>query len=303
MNPYPDITIVVGSGRSGTGYLMNVLFRCMDIGFSEEPKFVARLYHQHYRFGDLRKESNLRKLAAAAHDTFPFRHLREAMGIPSSPDEIVERAQEPTYRGIAYAVFQLIADKRGKTRLGYKDPADLTNLPILAELFPTARFVHIMRDGRDVALSQLKFRWGPTNLYAGCRYWASVTSKGRRDGKRLANRYFELRLEDLMNDTERVATALFQFLNGTEDTSSAQRLVDDVERSKNPGAVSRWRKRLDRNQCYICEAAAGSVLRSCGYETEFDRQVRLSPFKAGYYVTSDQFMRVVNLGLRQLEKI
>ena len=66
----------------------------------------------------------------------------------------------------------MLADVQGHSRLGYKDPADIINLSRIAELLPTARFVQIIRDGRDVARSFLKFDWGPTNVFAGSRYWA-----------------------------------------------------------------------------------------------------------------------------------
>ena len=299
MPDYPDITVLVGSGRSGTGYLTNVLFRSLDMGFSEEPKFVAPLYRRLDRFGDLRDEENLRRLAETVHDTDPFHDLRDVRGIPTTSDEILERVPEPTCRGLLYATFRLIAEKRNKRRLAYKDPRDLSHLPIVAELFPTARFVHIIRDGRDVALSLQKFRWGPTNLYSGCKYWATVTSKGRRDGAQLERPYFELRLEDLMEDTERVATDLCKFILGSEhDEDGVRRVVEDFKSTKKAGSVSSWRERLDRNQRFVCEAVAGDVLRACGYETEFDRPIHLSPFKAGYYLMSDVSRRALNVGLR-----
>lgn len=301
MPEYPNITILVGSGRSGTGYLTNVLFRRFDMGFSEEPKFIVPLYRRLDRFGDLRDEENLRRLAETVHDTEPFHNLRDVRGIQTTSDEILERVQEPTCRGILYATFQLIADKRSKRRLAYKDPRDLSHLPVVADLFPTARFVHIIRDGRDVALSLQKFRWGATNLYSGCKYWAKVTSKGRRDGSQLERPYFELRLEDLMEDTERVATDLCKFIQGSEhDDDGVRRVVEDFQSTKKPGCVSSWRERLDRNQRFVCEAVAGDVLRTCGYETEFDPHIHLPAFKAGYYHLSDVAKRTLNIGLRTL---
>jgi hypothetical protein len=196
---YPAIHIIVGSGRCGTGYLASQLRTSMDICFPNEPKFVVPLYRQLHRFGSLEQPANLRRLVERVHSC-----LRRAR-VPSDPEQILERIREPTYTGVLYAAFQMVADKRGYSRLGYKDPFDVTHLPFLAQLFPTARFIHIIRDGRDVALSLKKLAWGPTNLYGGARYWAWGVSTCRKDGANLGSRYFEVRLVDLMLNTDESA--------------------------------------------------------------------------------------------------
>ena len=127
-----------------------MLKQSLDIGFSAEPKFVVPMYRRLDRFGSLEDPAKLRRLAEAIHGGLVFEHLHTVVGISSRAEEIVERVRAPTYAGVLYAVFQLLADKRGQSRLGYKNPADVIHLPLLAELLPTARFVHIIRDGRDV---------------------------------------------------------------------------------------------------------------------------------------------------------
>jgi Sulfotransferase family len=293
-SPYPEMTIIVGSGRSGTTYLRRLFQDCLDIGMTSEPKFVVPLYDRLSTFGDLREPANLRRLVEAVHDSKLFRHLHEKARIESRAEEILERVREPSYTGVLYATFELIAIKRGRSRLGYKDPQDIVHLPLLAELFPTARFVHIIRDGRDVARSMLKFRWGANNLYCGACYWAKTVATARRDGAALGDRYFELRHEDLILRTEEVVPALGRFVNGSRRPEQVQTLMERINQTKKLDSVDQWKHVLNARQRRVCEAAAGEVLRACGYAMEFDGQARVSPLQAAFYQNADYVLRVKN---------
>jgi sulfotransferase family protein len=299
---YPKIYVIVGSGRSGTTYLNWVLRLSLDIGFSAEPKFVVPMYRQLHRFGNLEQEANLRHLVETIHQGKVFDHLHRVLGVSSYPEEILDRVREPTYTGVLYAVFQLLAEKRNHSRLGYKDPIDVVHLPLLAQLLPTARFIHIIRDGRDVALSLQKFLWGPTNLYCGARYWARLVSTGRKDGADLAGRYFEVRLEDLMLNPDKTARELGEFINQGDHPEQVRDLVERVNRTRKPGNVQVWKQNMNENQRYICEAAAGDILRACGYPTEFDPHASILHVKKAYYMTSDFALRVGNLLKRELRR-
>lgn len=291
---YPDITVLVGSGRSGTTYLAVVLKQSLDMGFSAEPKFVASLHRRLPLFGDLSNPKNLRRLATVIHNGKLFRHLHGRVGVPSTVDELLERVQEPTYTGLLYATFGLIAEKRGHLRLAYKDPWDVQNIALISRLLPTARFIHILRDGRDVAASMLKFEWGATNLYAGCRYWARTTAIGRRDGALLGDRYLELRLEDLMADRQNLGRKLGAFVLHDENSPDAQKVADHLEQSGSSEAATRWPTQLSSEQVRICEAAAGQTLEECGYPLKFGGKATVSPVSAGGYLASDFALRVRN---------
>jgi hypothetical protein len=185
-----------------------------------------------------------------------------------------------------------MAEKRGHTRLAYKDPWDLQHLPLIARLMPTARFIHILRDGRDVAMSMLKFEWGATNLYAGCRYWSRTTGQGCRDGALLGDRYLELRLEDLMANREVLGHKLGAFVLRDENSPEIQKVVEHLNQSGSNEAATRWPSQLTPDQIRICEAAAGPTLKKCGYLLSLDGKASVSPFAAAGYMGSDLALRV-----------
>jgi Sulfotransferase family len=296
---YPEIIVIIGCPRSGTKYLAAQLRMTMGIGFPTEPKFVVPTYRRLHRFGNLEEPGNLRGLVEVICRTRAFRRLDVKKSVPVNPNDILEQVREPTYTGVLYAVFKWMAAERGQPRLGYKDPYDTAHLPLLAELFPTGRFVHIIRDGRDVARSLLKFSWGSNNVYSGARYWAQTVAKARHDGAALRDRYFELRLEDLTFNTVEVATNLGQFINRGRDPEQVQALIERVERTKNPDLLNAWKQKMSARERYLCEAASGEVLEACGYPTEFQGKARISPLRAASYDSADFAVRVRNRLLRR----
>lgn len=291
MSKYPEIIIIVGSGRSGTSYLQRTLRDTLDIGFFREPKFVIPIYRKLHQFGDLCVEENLRKLVRYILADGIFERLSSVKNISSIFDEIFPLIDEPTYSGVLYTIFEYVAEKQGKDRLGYKFPSDINNMPELAKIFPTARFVHMLRDGRDVAISLLRQNWGPVNLYSGSRYWAKRTERGRKARLSLADRYIETRFEDLILNTEDTASVLGEFLNQGENMKQVNRLIEQINRTKKTSAVYAWKTKLSDDQVYLCESAANSVLNACGYPLRFNGRAKLQPLKAWYYLSSDIALR------------
>jgi hypothetical protein len=71
---------------------------------------------------------------------------------------------------------------------------------LLAELLPTARIIHIHRDGRDVALSWMATGFGPANAYTAATAWKSLVAAGRRDGSAHSDSYLDVRYETLLSE-------------------------------------------------------------------------------------------------------
>jgi signal transduction histidine kinase len=123
-----------------------------------------------------------------------------------------EAADPRSYPALVDAVFSAYAAERGKVRWGDKTPGYVSYLPELARMFPAARFVHLVRDGRDVAASLAEWDWGARTAVSGAFWWAHKVRVGRRDGVRLGpQRYLELRLEDLTADPEATLPELCVF--------------------------------------------------------------------------------------------
>jgi len=115
------------------------------------------------------------------------------------------------------AVFRCYARPRGKDLVGDKTPWYGLAIPRLTQAFPEARFVHIVRDGRNVALSFLD-RADPLlpslTLPAAAARWRRRVLAARTAGAVLGpQRYREIRYEDLLDEPEGVLTGLCTFLD------------------------------------------------------------------------------------------
>jgi hypothetical protein len=93
---------------------------------------------------------------------------------------------------------------------GDKSPSYIRHIPLLSELFPNGRFIHIVRDVRDYCLS-IKRAWGKSYLRAAQR-WQDDVSKAKKDGDELGASYMALRYEDLISSPTTVLTSVCDFI-------------------------------------------------------------------------------------------
>lgn len=177
--------------------------------------------------------------------------------------------------------------------VGDKTPEHAVGIPTLNGLYPGARFVHIIRDGRDSCVSgwahlgreggQGKFKaFADYAEYFASRHWVPYIRSARAAAAQMPGRFLELRYEALITDPVAEATRLFGFLG--VDTS--ERVVADaVERSSfksitkgrdagqesatsffRKGVVGDWMERFDDEATQRFEQGAGGMLRELGYE-------------------------------------
>ena len=198
---------------------------------------------------------------------------------------------------IARAVFVVYAGARGKPRWGDKTPGYLTKMPPIQRAIPEATFVHVLRDGRDVAMSWANVSWGVHDPAEAARRWVRRITGARNRRRRLREgTYLELRYEDLVSDPEaslrRVAehldlrwdAAMLEYHREAKERmapamrelrSMSGRTITAAERerqhalvSEPPRAdrVSRWREEMPAEDRRAFEAIGGELLAELGYE-------------------------------------
>jgi len=186
-------------------------------------------------------------------------------------------------------LFAMQARIANKPRYGDKSPPYVMHLELLAELFPEARFVQIIRDGRDVALAYRDARFGPTDVPELALHWRLRVERGRRAGRVLGpGRYREVRYEDLVSDTERVVGALCEFVKLAYDPTMLlyhQRVEDLLRTNPNPAyhaslalpptkGLRDWRSEMLPHDVAVFELLAGGLLDDLGYERSVTRPPR-----------------------------
>ena len=271
----PPPVVVLGVARSGTTLLKSMLASHSQLAIPTESHFIPVLWER----------NRLRPTRARVlRDVTHVQRLRE-WGVPV--EDVCRRiGSKASFATVIRELYRSYAAEQGKVRFGDKTPIYLDYVRVLERTFPDAQYVHIVRDGRNAALSYLAFvstqPRGPLRprTLAGyaCRWRASV-ERGRALGEKLGpDRYLELRFEDLVAGPEAALRGVCAFLRldyepgilsyheRARPTSESAALL-----ARPPGpARSSWETAMDPGDVRQFEAIAGSLLDDLGY-------VRASP--------------------------
>lgn len=149
----------------------------------------------------------------------------------------------------------------------------------LLRVWPHARFVHILRDGRDVARSCQGMGWAG-NVWHGAERWIEAEELWAEVAQRIdPSRRFELRYEDLVRDPERELARLCAFLGTPYDAGMLDYSRDSSYERPDPKLIGQWRKKLTRTELALLEARIGPLLRQKGYEESGVAAARVGPLR------------------------
>jgi Sulfotransferase family len=263
----PPFPFFVGCGRSGTTLVRALVGAHPDMAIPPESHFVVA---QAPRRGEPFEPGALVD-ALAASDRFALWELDRA-------DVAAAVVGAAGYPDAVRAVFALWAERAGKPRYGDKTPGYVAHLPSIARLFPEAVFVHVIRDGRDVAASFLDVGWA-TSAEEAARHWALRVRRGRRAGRALGpRRYHELRYEELVADPEPALRGVCDAVGLAFDAAMLDHRAGAAEVARttsHPGYhrhlaepvrdVRDWRSDLTPSQQARVELVAGPLLAELGY--------------------------------------
>lgn len=202
--------VIYGAARSGTTYLVQILNKHPEVHVSDETRIFAWAHDVLHRLtGDERTSYRKRdELVAYLRRTLPG-YVR---------DFYRELAPEARFWG----------DKNPH----YAHPHNLGCLETVVELYPEARFLHILRDGRDVVTSGLRGVW--TEFESVHRMWTTHLDIGCSFGRALpSGRYLEIRYEELIRDDLAMARRIFDFL-GLDLHPAVERFCRNQQGSRTP---------------------------------------------------------------------
>ncbi len=262
---------VVGCPRSGTTMLRLMLDSHPKIAVPPESHFVVGLCrHRHARRRDYGRLADLLE----THPSY------KRWGIPKGLARTTVEARHPqSYTEFIQCVFDIYADLEDKPLCGDKTPGYVEHLELLAGLFPSSRFIHIIRHGYDVAVSLNRSQWGPNSAVSGAAWWRTKVSRGREAGATLgSDRYREIRYEDLVTDPPGTLRSLCGFIQ----VSYTVEMLDWPARTarKYPGFKGtrlveppafrdRWQgPELTRWETAAVRAVCAPLLRDLGYRKE-----------------------------------
>ena len=266
---------VIGAQRSGTTLLRLMLAAHPRLIIPPESHFIPDLYRFEQGSGGFDGRRAEVADLLVNHDRLVDFELG-AEWIRST----VRTLHPLTTKTITGAIFDEYARRRGKVRWGDKTPRYRSFVPELRSLFPESRFIHLVRDGRDTALSAWKADFGPRTWVGATYLWRDSVRAAYHSGRTLPPEAFsEVRYEDLLSDPRATLERVCAFLGETfhddmlRHSEIASTLVPSwekswhakLERPINSDNSGKWRQELSDEQIALFERVAGAELEQFGY--------------------------------------
>jgi len=271
-----------GCDRSGTTMLRLMLIQSPELHMPGETAFLPVMQDQAEEYGDFSEPHqrwffvrDLQKFQATTRNS-----AFEVFEISPQEAEAEIASNAPTdYPGAAAAVYSAMARKKGKTRWGDKTPTNVMHMEYLSRAYPYAKFVHIIRDPRDVTASIRKAGW-MHNYRTAAATWKLRVETGQRVGAQLGNNvYREIRYEALVEKPEEELRALCEWLDleyspamidfhKNSMKSMPKQYESLFEKAKRPADASRvyaWKRGMPRKNIADVESVAGSLMVELGY--------------------------------------
>lgn len=291
MNDQP-MPIVVGSPRSGTTLLRLMLDAHSELSIPPETGFLTLGPSLRGKGEKLRRNfyDAIVNYGHPGPSWNDFEISKEDFW--SALSEITPFSVAEGYR----AFYRLYATRRGKPRWGDKTPVYCKHLDTIRQLLPEARFIHIIRDGRDAALSLRRMWFSPGwEIETQASYWRECIVSARRAGAGHAD-YLEIHYEDLVLNTRATLERVCEHINltyedamlnyherahdrlrehkgrslpdGTPFLTQEQRFQQQQRATKplDASCVFAWKQEMNTDERRRFQVVAGDVLAELGYE-------------------------------------
>lgn len=281
---------VMGCHRSGTNLLYDMLLSAG--GFAIYRGYLPIYKVLIPRFGSMRSRANREKIFETWLRSKGFRRT----GLDS------ERFSRPilnecrTGGDFIRVVMDAVTDEQKMSRWAMYDPDNVLYVERIKRDIPNALFVHIIRDGRDIALSLKKMggfsplpwdRSETESLVATALYWEWMVRRGREHGRKFPADYIEIRYEDLITKPQETLATLGNFIDHDLDYAKIQRAglgrlsetnssFSEEGKKDEIKPLGRWRERLSHEDVAAIESTVADCLQENGYELSLPLSLSLS---------------------------
>ena len=267
---------VLGCGRSGTTLLYHMLLSAGGFAVYRAESNAINLLEP--RFGNLSRERNKKRLM----DAWLGSKLFERSGLDAESIKAKVVAECQNGGDFLRIIMGEMARNQNVERWADCTPEHLLHLERIKETIPDALIIHIIRDGRDVALSTAKLGyvrrlwWDRTpHVMVSGLYWEWMIRRGREVGRKLGPDYTEVRFEELISNPRATLAKLSGFINqeldydhilkvGIGSVSEPNTSFKGADEKFNP--LGRWRKSFTPEHLAMFEALVGNTLEELGYE-------------------------------------
>lgn len=294
------IVFILGIGRSGTTLLQSLLNSHPNIIAPPESQFIAFLYSRFKRI----KHWNNKDISKFVNDLFIFPKISEQWLLNEKDiyTNLLSIKNNADYQLLCKMVFwQMREEKQNILILSDKNPLNSVFISKLLKIFPDARFIHMVRDPRDV-VNGFKKRLKKKNVYFVSWQWLKFNISIEAKKEKIPSQFHSLKYEDMVSNTEETLTSLCKFLKvpfehsmlqnhfseklqkyrAGESLEAFKRRHENLLRPINASNIGKWKQELTETDKLIVEQITGTYARTkYGYtiDMENNNASHISPFK------------------------
>ena len=274
MTRLPDpILLITGTARSGTTLLRNMVAAHPLVAIPEESHFIGEVWRE------LRLRGRPEDMALAWELVRRHPHFTSWGADVSTCEAFLTEHPPQTYGDLARALFTALALSRGKPMSADKTTHHALLLPVLAEMFPTSRVIHVLRDPRAVAMSLALQPWIRDGIVGAAHTWREHVGRARAAASGLGGRFLEVRYELLVEDPRRELDRICQWAAleyhpaMLDVPQRTEVLTDSVRRAPHHATARglvvpdprRWREEMSADDVATVELIAGELMDEVGY--------------------------------------
>ncbi len=271
---------LVGCPRSGTTLLQQLLDAHPDIAIAPETHFIRNFWLKRKDYGDLTNDANYQALLEAICNIPEFVEMELSIAAFRDAAQNVER----NYASLLDLLLEQFCQNRNTKIVGEKTPNHLLYMQTLQEFFPTARFIHIVRDPRAVVNSWKTVPWSTGSISGDAEVWRRYMATARQSPPD-SRAVFILHYEQLISESEECLKKLCHFLDLQFDVkmlnyhASRSTRVNITREPWKGNAVTpvsnksltRWQQELTKAEVATIELVAGEEMSQFGYDLQSAR--------------------------------
>lgn len=276
----PEVQAIqmIGTQRSGSNLLRVMLNQSPEIVAPHPPHILEIFSPLVHLYGNLDIDRNFKSLIIDVCRLVKSNPV--SWEVQLLPDEIYKRAKSRSLYEIFRVVYATYAESKNCQYWCCKSMNNVRYINELEAHRVKPYYIHLIRDGRDVALSFKKAAVGDKHLYSLARRWSKQHEMALKFRESVAtDRYIQVVYEALLENPSKVLKKVCSFLNisyndsllqfhqseESNKTASAGRMWENLQRPLLKGNKQKFLNEMSRDELLLFESVAGKTLNKLGY--------------------------------------